>query len=245
MVRTSLKWMAVVIALTAVASSAQADFITFVNNTNSAGGAVNSVTVTGTGDAFPIGTQVTTAPIAATSFVDIDLNVLKLHTSFQSNFTVTNTGPPKDQTQYLFRITIHNLANIAFPAFKLTLAGTGSAFFNTAFNAIDVGNSTDPINNTPGAFSWDNTQGNSNPSGKILDFGGLQGGGSQLAAGGTTIVNAFVYVQKGGGVGTTGTFNLQFVANPEPGTLLLAALSLGGLCFYQIRRRNQLAAVIS
>ena len=242
--------LAMAVALAALANSAQADLITAGTTGATAGGSVNSITFTNNGAADVGGRDAFgTAPVGLGNSVDkvvnLDISALKLATPFSTVFTVKNTTA--GFSEYLFHITLHNTLTHPFAIQGLSLSlvsSSASALFSTAYNAVGAGNSTDGINGNSGVFAWDNTNG-ANPSITTLQYGGLNGGGGTLAPGGTTTVDAFIYVSRGGGAGTTGTFTLNVPANPEPGTLLLAGLAIGGLAFYMIRRRQQVPGMVA
>ncbi|MBL8816799.1 MAG: hypothetical protein JNL58_12265 [Planctomyces sp.] len=74
-------------------------------------------------------------------------------------------------------------------------------------------------------------------------FGGINGGGNPIYNGESAFVS-FVYQQKTSNdpLAGNGTTRLQFTANPEPGTLLLASLAGVPAFVAMRRRRNQKAA---
>ena len=241
MLRTKFQLLVVAFAL-AADRSAQADFITGGTIGSFAGGSVNSVSVVGQG-VTGVGDPSIFAPtpiLGPNNVVNIDVTVTKLFTSFSTILTLQHTAA--GMSEYLMHITIHNNTGTPFASFSLDLGGStfgASGSFNTAFLNNDVGLATDPINNHPGAFAWDTSS--DNPSSNHLQYGGLNGGGGQLAKLGVTTVDAYLHVSKGTSHAGIGSITLTFTANPEPGTLLLGGLALSGLACYQLRRRRQLA----
>ena len=195
----------------------------------------------GTGTAWSLDGYTSTG---ANSFT-LDLTVLEKHSPFDVVFDITSTPNGVDgnsaQTNYLVTLNITN---------GLPTGPTSS--YMSGFDLLDLGSgafATDlPAFPAPTSdvFGFENPVSfTTNLPGGNWRFGGLNGGGTPLASGATAVVTFTYTVATPDGAGAfVGTSALQFVANPEPGSIVLAALALIPCGVVVRRRRQQKSATI-
>ena len=175
----------------------------------------------------------------ANSFT-LDLTVLEKQSPFDVIFDITSTPNSFDgnsaQTNYLVTLNITNglptgsYASSYLPGFDLLDQGSGA--FATDLPAFPAPTSDVFAFQNPVPFT-------TNLPGGDWRFGGLNGGGVALTPGGTAVVTFTYTVSTPDGAGAfVGTSALRFVANPEPGSMVLAALALIP-CGVVVRRRRQ------
>ncbi len=167
-----------------------------------------------------------------TGGITVDLNVFQAHTPIQLSFTYAARAANPLVTDYTVTLRITNSipasqGGLNFNGFDLTNSGAvsgdvlsaglrGAAPITSDTFAVEYSGSL----NIPNGFRW----------------GGLNGGGATLAPGGTA-VNTFVYrITWAGSAGGGSTLN--FVANPEPTTLLLGSMLMAPAVWIARRRRQ-------
>jgi hypothetical protein len=170
-----------------------------------------------------------------TGTATIDLEVFQLHVPIQLTINYDGRAADPDRTDYTITLRVKNSVSAALNGhnmngFDLTNGGAdgvGAASAGLRGNvsptsnvfAVEYFNAT----NIPGGFRW----------------GGLKGGGGRLAIG-ATATNTFVYRVSWASI-DSGSSTLNFVANPEPATLLLGSLVLAPAAWV-VRRRRKAAA---
>lgn len=219
--------MLILIPLLAVQNAACAGLVTSVVSSNNAIASVTGVS----GISHTVG-QVNTGTIA------IDLNVFQLHVPIELQF-IYGAGGADTVTDYTVTLNVKN--SIAVVQDELN------------FNGFDVTSSA----TRSGAVLSSAIKGNSAPTSNVFGleyfgaanitngfrFGGLAGGGATLAPAATAI-NTFVYRVTWDGSTSAGTSGLNFVANPEPATLLLGSLVMFPAAVV-IRRRRKAASELA
>jgi hypothetical protein len=155
-----------------------------------------------------------------TGSVTIDLTVFRLHEPIQLTFNYGARGVDPALTDYTVTLNVLNSIpagtnELDFNGFDLTNNATVSGGITSAGLR-----SSAPI--TSNRFGILYSGGFNIPNG--FRWGGLVGGGPRLAPG-DTAVNTFVY-RLTWADSTAGSSTLNFVANPEPATILLGSLVL-------------------
>jgi len=211
-----------VVAIGLLTSSAKAGLITGVASSNNLVAAV-----TGIGSAV----YNHSAGGVGTGSVTIDLDVFQLHNPIQLSFNYAARGVDPVVTDYTVTLRVRNMivgqGATLFDGFDLTNNGTVTPDVLSAGLRGAVAITSDKFTvqysgslNIANGFRW----------------GGLMGGGILLAPG-DTAVNTFVYRVSWGG-SAAGSSTLNFVANPEPTTILLGSLAMVPAWVIARRRRS-------
>jgi hypothetical protein len=210
--------------------SANAGLITNVTSSNNAVAQVTGVTnSTYTPGLGPFGT----------GGVTIDLSVFRMHTPIQLTFAYAARPAGAVVTDYNVVLRVTNLVSAAttglnFNGFDITNSGvlTPDVISSGVLGSTPITSNRFAVlysggTNIPNGFRW----------------GGLNGGGPRLAIG-DTATNTFTLRTTWGGTGA-GTSTLNFVANPEPATILLGSLAMvpAGIAAHR-RRKNAKAAAV-
>jgi hypothetical protein len=173
-----------------------------------------------------------TAGSINTGTITIDLEVFQQHIPITLDFTY-GAGGADTLTTYAVTLNVKNSIPVAsgglnFPGFDVTRNNNASGAVASSGPLGTVAITSDVFAvqyfgalNIPNGFRW----------------GGLAGGGATLAPG-ATATNTFAYRVTWDGSTGAGTSSLNFVANPEPTTLLLGALLLAPAAVMIRRRRN-------
>lgn len=207
-----------------VASSAEAGLITNVTSSNNAVAQVTGVSSD---------TYNHVANGVGTGTITVDLNVFQMHVPIQLTFNYGARAADPLVTDYTVTLRITNsIADIGqsldFNGFDLTNNGTvsGSLLSAGLRGAAPITSDRFGVEyagdlNITNGFRW----------------GGLLGGGPRLAPA-DTASNTFVYRVTWNGTGA-GTSTLNFVANPEPATLLLGSVLMVPAGIAARRRRKK------
>jgi hypothetical protein len=238
-----------------VATAACGFALLFVPQTARAG-LITSVTSTDTDVAIAVidpgsstYTPGTTSPInnVGSGSVIVDLEVFKLHSPIQLVFSYA-ARPSSDPGQFgatydvVLRVknSVSSTQNrLDFNGFDLTNSVTVTGGVSTSGLQPDVAITSSPSSTRFGVlYSGDYNI----PSG--FRWGGLNGGGPRLAPG-QTAVNTFSISNVWSGRNAS-TARLNFVANPEPATILLGSLAMvpAGIAAHR-RRKNAKAALVA
>jgi hypothetical protein len=212
----------VAFAVILFASTASAGLITGVSSANNA-----IATVTGISSAA----YTHVASGVGTGGVTIDLDVFQMHMPVRLDFSYAARGADPVATDYSVTLRLRNMiagaSGLTLNGFDLTNTGVVTPDVLSAGLRGSVAITSDKflvqysgtLNITNG-FRW----------------GALLGTGPTLAPG-DTAVNTFVYRVTWGGSGA-GTSSLNFVANPEPTTILLGSLAMVPAWVIARRRRS-------
>ncbi|MCA9034517.1 MAG: hypothetical protein KDA91_05270 [Planctomycetaceae bacterium] len=165
-----------------------------------------------------------------TAWAKPDLN----HGGFELSFGYVDLGVAGTKT-YNFAVTVNNSVGQGLSS-PVQPSAVGDDIQNIEFEIVRTGLAAGTVtfavaNAGPaGPFIYTNGGGN-----QVLRFGGTNGGGVAIPNGGSHTFNFDVLVADGD---AGGSFGLRVIANPEPGTMLLAAMTLipGGIA---VRRRRQ------
>lgn len=168
-----------------------------------------------------------------TGVMTLDIEVFQLHTPVVFTFNY-GTGPNSASNQTVYTLTLNvtnrdpfsnagrmngfDLTNGSRTALESTVAPTSSVFYVQYSGGLNI----------PDGFRW----------------GGLNGGGPTIGFNQSATNTVVKTVSWGGSTGAT-TSSLNFVANPEPATILLGSLAMvpAGIAAHR-RRRNAKAALV-
>lgn len=184
------------------------------------------------------------------NFVNVNLDVFQMNAPMELSFTVQPqtslppAGDPIGPVEYFFTVSMRNRLNDngiqpgvdgrEIGGFRVDLVpGGANAAFDAPLNPnFDTVGGADPF---PLKF-------NGFISPTTIHYGGFSGGGGGLGYGNTVQLRFSVDVPGSSNVSPPRTFSLRFTANPEPGSLALAALlGTAGVGLY--RRRRSVADV--
>jgi hypothetical protein len=203
-----------------------AGLISSVTSSNNAVASVTSVSST-TYNHVAVGTGTGTATI--------DLEVFQLHVPIQLTINYDARGADPDRTDYTITLRVKNSVSASagaqdFNGFDLTNGGADGVGVASAGIRGNIAPTSNVFAveyfggvNITGGFRW----------------GGLAGGGARLAPA-AIANNTFVYRVNWAG-SAAGSSTLNFVANPEPATLLLGSLAMAP-AVWVVRRRRKAAA---
>jgi len=169
--------------------------------------------------------------------INISMSVLELGNPFRVGFSVDESaflGPLPTVTPYTVNVTLTNA--IVRPG---VATGRPINGFDVNVNPAPAGSPFISLNTPPsGPLPTSDTFGVENPNiGTGFRFGGLNGGGGELYFGQTAISTfELSAISTGNGLRN---FALDFTANPEPASLLLAGLLLGPAGIVANRRRRK------
>lgn len=187
----------VMLCAVALSSQAHAFLVTFDNASLNGAAVVNSATVD-----------------ELNNVIDIDLDILQLHSPFTLNFTATSDEAsdivPGAGESYTVSVTTNNLASHPMNGFDVASGGFSG---NIAGNVSGpLSSNSFAIESQPASFSF-------------VRIGGLNGGGGQIVPGQSALSTLTLnLIQFTGALGSSSPFSLTFTANPEPATMLLGSL---------------------
>lgn len=181
----------------------------------------------------------------AAATVNLAASVTALHNPIDVTFNIASGLTPSGgsfvtDNAYRFNITItnntlipHPISNVQFilDSFNLAFGTTGGAAINPSFSSTPAPTST---YNTPNVIQ---------PT--VLWFGGVAGGGGQIAPGGTGTLSFTVNLPAIDGTNFgSGSFRLRMIPNPEPTSMALAGLGIGlvGVGGWLRRRKKSVKA---
>jgi hypothetical protein len=213
-------------------SSAEAGLITSVVSSNNDVASIDPIT--GISDAVYNHAENGTG----TGAITINLEVFQLHTPVQLTFTYAARGDSPDRTDYAITLNILNSVPDSLKGFNMNgFDITNNSTTNAAVDSASVRGAVPITSNRFGVLYSGTTN--------ILNgfrWGGLNGGGPRLAFG-DTASNTFTY-RVNWASSAVGTSTLNFVANPEPATILLGSLAMvpAGIAAHRRRKNAKTAA---
>lgn len=231
MVRSLL--LSVIVLVTSV-QFASADFVTGITlSPTSAAAWTSGAPVSGT-DFTAFGSVNTSLPVSASfqtiqasNQITLNLTVLQLNVPFTVNFSTA----PQAAAIGAYAVTVNVFNQLAnnreMGGFDVVGSGLPSVAFNP--NAAPV-----PPAASPNAYAYTKL------SNTHIHFGGLNGGGGATP---WNTTQTFQFIIRVSQTDDPGSFNLQFTANPEPGSLALAGI-LGAPMLCWMRRRRQNATTV-
>lgn len=214
-------------------STAEAGLITSVVSSNNAVATIDPIT----GISNAVYNHV--AGGTGTGAITINLEVFELNAPVQLTFTYAARGANPDRTDYAITLNVINSVPAALNGFDMNgFDITNNAITNAAVASANV-QANVPI--TSDRFGVLYSGGTNIPNG--FRWGGLSGGGPRLALG-DIASNTFTY-RVNWNNSNLGTSTLNFVANPEPATILLGSLAMvpAGIAAHR-RRKNAKAALV-
>ena len=204
------------------------------------GARADAAIITGASAGAGTGWTLDNVAVAGT-VVTLDMTVTELHTNFNVNFDITSvdaTGGVAITIPHTIVVNVTNGLTYANAAHSANLNGYDvvvtdpGAIGGAGIPGFPLPN-TGAFGFTAPTFPFTNIAGG-------WRFGGLNGGGATLAVGATT-QTAFTFNTTTAAflpAGANDTVTLQFTANPEPGTMVLAGLALIP-CGVVARRRRK------
>jgi hypothetical protein len=216
----------ILIPVLAVQNSASAGLVTNVVSSDNAVASVTSISSA---------TYNHTASGVGTGSITIDLDVFQLHAPIQLTFDYAARAADPVVTDYTVTLRVKN--SIADASQSLDFNGFDLTNNVTVSGDVSSSGVHGPAPITSDVFGVQYSGDRNIPLG--FRWGGLNGGGTRLAPA-ATATNTFVYRVAWAGVGA-GSSTLNFVANPEPTTLLLGSLVMFPAAVV-IRRRRKAAA---
>ncbi len=238
------------VALTAVILMAcvvkcDAAFVTAVTNGagQGIGGTLSAIGTidNGSGVLASIGTPLTPSPEGAgPRSINISVTVLRKFSPFNIQIA-TRSVPGTSPSNQFYRLNLTivnglsygNLSHNFFNGFDFEDAGESGSGISTSIEGLPTPNSGAFVLETPVA----GVPNLSGPTG--WRFGGLNGGGYQLAPGASTTVSLTLRVNQTtiSPVATNRTSQFTITANPEPASLILGSMLLAPACVALRRRR--------
>lgn len=168
--------------------------------------------------------------------INIDVTALKGNAPFKIGFTMDDEGGPfPENTTYTVTVKMTNGVTPANMSLGWAMNGYDVDLIDPP--GLPSANMFGPFTSTKFAAVQSNTL----PSG--FRFGGFNGGGGEIYNGESSTETFNVFFSTGFATGPQ-NFTIDFVANPEPATLLLGTLAMipAGLV---IRRRKAAADVVA
>jgi len=196
-------------------------------------GLINS-TVTSSDAAVSVGIVSGVANSGATGAITVALDVNKLHVPTVLTFNFDAGGPASGSTDFSVTLKIRNLDPVSNTG-RMNGFDVGGGSRSGGIIANGIGYPTAP---TSDVFFVEYSGGDNIAAG--FRFGGLSGGGPTIGGPSEIATSTFTY-RVFWGSGGIGTSSLNFVANPEPVTLLLGSLVMAPAAWV-IRRRRKAAA---
>ena len=221
------------VAVLAAACSVQTATAGLITNVVTSSNAAVVVTgVSGVSETAPV--ILFGSSTGATGTITVSLDVMQLHVPTVLNFNF-NPGGANFVTQYAVTLVTRNL-DLFSNAGRMNGFDISSGPRSGAIVSNGLAYPTAPVSDV---FFVSFNGGDNIPSG--FRFGGLSGGGGTIGGPLETATSTFTYQVNFNGTTDGGTSGLNFVANPEPTTLLLGALVMAPAAWV-IRRRRKAAA---
>jgi hypothetical protein len=221
----------ILVAASVIVAARGADAGLITNTVTSSNAAVEVKGVSGVSHTAPVIAFGSNTVATGTITVDLDVHQLHVPTVLTFNFAA---GGANFSTDYTVTFKIRNLDAVSnagrMNGFDIS-SGPRTGAVNS--NAIVY-----PSAPTSDVFFVDYSGGDNISGG--FRFGGLTGGGGTIGGLAQVATSTFTYRANFSGTGT-GTSSLNFVANPEPTTLLLGSLVLAPAALV-VRRRRKAAA---
>jgi hypothetical protein len=221
------------VAVLVVACGAQiatAGLITSAVTSSNANVVVTSVS--GVGETAPV--TLFGSSTAATGTITVALDVMKLHVPTVLTFNF-NVGGANLFTDYAVTLVTRNL-DASSNSGRMNGFDISSGPRTGAVISNGIAYPTAPVSNV----FFVEFNGGDNITGGFR-FGGLSGGGGTIGGPLETASSTFTYRVNFNGTTNGGTSGLNFVANPEPATLLLGSLVMAPAAWV-VRRRRKAAA---